>query len=75
MEQLGFKLNFRLVPADTFTKFCGVPAQKVAICPNVGWFRDFADPQSMLDATFNATSSRRATSTGRSSTSRRPTTR
>jgi len=54
MGQLGFKLNFRLVPADTlFTKFCGVPAQKVAICPNVGWFRDFADPQSMLDATFN----------------------
>jgi peptide/nickel transport system substrate-binding protein len=54
MEQLGFKLNFRLVPIDTlFTKFCGVPSQKVAICPNVGWFRDFADPQSMLDATFN----------------------
>jgi peptide/nickel transport system substrate-binding protein len=54
MEQLGFKLNLRLVPADTlFTKFCGVPSQKVAVCPNVGWFRDFADPQSMLDATFN----------------------
>jgi peptide/nickel transport system substrate-binding protein len=54
MEQLGFKMNLRLVPADTlFTRFCGVPAQKVAICPSVGWFRDFADPQSMLDATFN----------------------
>jgi peptide/nickel transport system substrate-binding protein len=54
IEQLGFKLNFRLVPADTlFTKFCGVPSQKVAICPSVGWYRDFADPQSMLDATFN----------------------
>jgi peptide/nickel transport system substrate-binding protein len=54
MEQLGFKMNLRLVPQDTlFTKFCGVPAQKVEICPNVGWFRDFADPQSMLDATFN----------------------
>ena len=24
--------------------------EKVAICPNVGWFKDFADPQSMLDA-------------------------
>jgi peptide/nickel transport system substrate-binding protein len=54
MEQLGFKMNLRLVPQDTlFTKFCGVPAQKVEVCPNVGWFRDFADPQSMLDATFN----------------------
>jgi peptide/nickel transport system substrate-binding protein len=54
MEQLGFKLNFRIVPQDTlYTKFCGVPKQDVAICPNVGWFKDFSDPQSMLDATFN----------------------
>jgi peptide/nickel transport system substrate-binding protein len=54
MEQLGFNLNFRIVPQDTlYTKFCGVPSQKVAICPNVGWFKDFPDPQAMLDATFN----------------------
>ena len=47
----GFKLNFRIVPQDTlYTKFCGVPEGEVAICPNVGWFKDFADPQSMLDA-------------------------
>lgn len=54
MEQLGFKLNFRIVPQDTlYTKFLGVPKQKVALGPNVGWFKDFADPQSMLEATFN----------------------
>jgi peptide/nickel transport system substrate-binding protein len=54
MEQLGFKLNFRIVPQDTlYTKFLGVPSQKVALGPNVGWFKDFSDPQSMLDATFN----------------------
>jgi len=54
MQQLGFNLNFRIVPQDTlYTKFCGVPSQKVAICPNVGWFKDFSDPQAMLDATFN----------------------
>jgi peptide/nickel transport system substrate-binding protein len=54
MEQLGFKLNFRIVPQDTlYTKFCSVPSAKVAVCPNVGWFKDFSDPQSMLDATFN----------------------
>jgi peptide/nickel transport system substrate-binding protein len=52
--QLGFKLKLRLVPADTlFTRFCNVPSQDVAICPSVGWYRDFADAQSMLDATFN----------------------
>jgi peptide/nickel transport system substrate-binding protein len=54
IESLGFKLNFRIVPQDTlYTKFCGVPKAKVAVCPNVGWFKDFADPQSMLDPTFN----------------------
>jgi peptide/nickel transport system substrate-binding protein len=54
MEQLGFKLNFRIVPQDTlYTKFLSVPKQNVALGPNVGWFKDFADPQSMLDATFN----------------------
>ena len=54
IENLGFKLNFRIVPQDTlYTKFCGVRKEKVPICPNVGWFKDFADPQSMLDPTFN----------------------
>jgi peptide/nickel transport system substrate-binding protein len=54
LEQLGFKLNFRVVPRDTmYTKFCSEPESKVAICPSVGWFKDFSDPQSMLDATFN----------------------
>jgi peptide/nickel transport system substrate-binding protein len=54
MEQLGFKLNFRILPQDTlYTKFCDVPKANVAICPNVGWFKDFSDPQSLLDATFN----------------------
>jgi peptide/nickel transport system substrate-binding protein len=54
LQNLGFQLNFRIVPQDTlYTKFCGVPKANVAICPNVGWFKDFSDPQSMLDATFN----------------------
>jgi peptide/nickel transport system substrate-binding protein len=54
MNKLGFQLNFRIVPQDTlYTKFCGVPKADVVLCPNVGWFKDFTDPQSMLDATFN----------------------
>lgn len=53
-EKLGFKLNFRKVPQDTlYTKFCGVPDAKVVICPNVGWFKDFLDPESMLQPTFS----------------------
>jgi peptide/nickel transport system substrate-binding protein len=30
-----------------------VPKAKVNVCPNVGWGKDFFDPQSMLDPTFN----------------------
>ena len=54
MNKMGFQLNFRIVPQDTlYTKFLGVPKAKVVFGPNVGWFKDFADPQSMLDATFD----------------------
>jgi peptide/nickel transport system substrate-binding protein len=53
-NKLGFKLNFRKVPQDTlYTKFCGIPKANVAICPNVGWFKDFTDPESMLEPTFD----------------------
>jgi peptide/nickel transport system substrate-binding protein len=53
-EKLGFKIKFRTVPQDTlYTKFCNVPAQKIAICPNVGFFKDFNDPQGLLDPVFN----------------------
>ena len=50
---------------------------KVPICPNVGWFKDFADPQSMLDADVQRQQHprSRATSTGPSSTCRRSTRR
>jgi len=54
MEKLGFKLNFRQVPQDTlYTRFCGVPKSDYAICPNVGWNKDFGDPQSLLQPTFS----------------------
>jgi peptide/nickel transport system substrate-binding protein len=53
-EKMGFKVNLKLVTQDAmYTKFCNSPAAKVAICPNVGWLKDFADPQTYLDPTFN----------------------
>ena len=53
LQNMGFKLNFRKVPQDTlYTRFCNVPASGYVICPNVGWFRDFTDPQSVLEPTF-----------------------
>jgi len=54
LKQLGFKVNFRPVTRDTmYSKYCGIPKSKTEICPSVGWLKDFADPQTMLDPTFN----------------------
>src|SRR3954466_16030582 len=53
LEKLGFKIQFRTVPQDAvYTEWCQVPPKKVAICGSAGWFKDFTDPQSMLDPTF-----------------------
>jgi peptide/nickel transport system substrate-binding protein len=53
-QKLGFQLNFRTAPQDTlYTKFCNVPKAQVVICPNVGFQKDFFDPQSLLDPVFN----------------------
>jgi peptide/nickel transport system substrate-binding protein len=53
-EQLGFDIEFRQVSPDLmYTKFCNVPRAEVAICPSVGWLKDFTDPQVMLDPVFN----------------------
>jgi peptide/nickel transport system substrate-binding protein len=54
LNELGFKTKLRLVTRDTmFTKFCNVPDSEATVCPSVGWSKDFADAQTMLDPTFN----------------------
>ena len=54
LENMGFKVTLRLVEHQTmYSKYCGVPAAKVAVCPNVGFVADFADGQPLLDPTFN----------------------
>src|SRR5215218_9555803 len=53
LEKLGFKIRLRTVPQDAvYTEWCQQPAKKVAICGSAGWFKDFNDPQSMLEPTF-----------------------
>ena len=53
LEKLGFKIRLRTVPQDAvYTEWCQQPAKKVAICGAAGWFKDFNDPQSMLEPTF-----------------------
>ena len=54
LQKIGFKVNFRTAPRDTmFSKFCAVPSNEPAVCPSVGWLKDFADPQTMIDPVFN----------------------
>ena len=54
LTNMGFNITMRLVQQATmYTRYCNTPSAKVAICPNVGWNKDFADGQTMLDPTFN----------------------
>jgi peptide/nickel transport system substrate-binding protein len=53
MTQLGFKTHVSLVDQSTmYTKYCEVPKQEIDACPALGWVRDFADPLTVLYATF-----------------------
>jgi peptide/nickel transport system substrate-binding protein len=53
MTQLGFKTHVSLVDQSTmYTKYCEVPKQEIDACPALGWIRDFADPLTVLYATF-----------------------
>ena len=50
-EKLGFQVQMRLVqPQTMYTRYCNTPSADVAVCPNVGWLKDFADGQTMLYA-------------------------
>ena len=54
LRGMGFKVQLRQVTHDAmYTKFCNRPPADVALCPNVGWLKDFADAQTFLDPTFN----------------------
>ena len=51
LERMGFKVQMRLVQQQTmYTRYCNTPSANVAVCPNVGWLKDFADGQTMLVA-------------------------
>ena len=54
LRRLGFRIRLALVPQNVaYTVFCGVPRARVAICANVGWFKDIHDAEAMLRPTFS----------------------
>ena len=56
LRRLGFHIRLKITTQDRlYTNYCGRPRARVAICPNVGFFEDFLDPESMLRPTFDGT--------------------
>jgi peptide/nickel transport system substrate-binding protein len=53
VESLGFHVTFQPVDHSImYTKFCSVPANQPNLCPNVGWIKDFNDPEAFFDIPF-----------------------
>ena len=53
LKTLGFKTKLNLVDQSVmYAKYCGVPAEEIDVCPNVGWAADFGDPQAVLQVPF-----------------------
>lgn len=54
LKNLGFTTKFSAVETATmYAKYCEVPKEEIDVCPSVGWIADFADPQTVLNVTFN----------------------
>ena len=54
LAKIGIRVKTISVTHSTmYTRFCNVPKNEPAICPNVGWLPDFHEPQTVLDVTFN----------------------
>jgi peptide/nickel transport system substrate-binding protein len=53
VSQIGIRLQLREIPRATLlSKYCTVPKAMVAICPTLGWGKDFFDSQSMITPVF-----------------------
>ncbi|HTU77415.1 MAG TPA: ABC transporter substrate-binding protein [Solirubrobacteraceae bacterium] len=56
LKNLGFPVKLTTVETSTmYAKYCNVPKEEITVCPSVGWIADFADPQTVLNITFNGT--------------------
>jgi peptide/nickel transport system substrate-binding protein len=54
LKSLGFKTKLSLVDQSVmYSKYCGVPAEEIDVCPDGGWVADFGDGQAVLDVPFN----------------------
>lgn len=54
LQKIGVRVKLRQVPHETvLSEFCQVPKADVALCPNLGWAKDFYDAQAFVDLVFS----------------------
>jgi peptide/nickel transport system substrate-binding protein len=53
LQRLGFKVRLRRTSLDQMFRLCAEPARRIHVCPALGWFRDFPDPETIIDPLFN----------------------
>jgi peptide/nickel transport system substrate-binding protein len=54
LQKIGIRTKLRQVPHETvMSEFCQVTKADVAICPNLGWAKDFYDAQAFMDLLFS----------------------
>lgn len=54
LRRLGFKTTFKLVDRSAmFSRFCGIPAREVDVCPDASRVAEIGDGQAVLDTAFN----------------------
>ena len=54
-ERLGFRVPLRVMAPQRLLEACQTANARIRVCP-FGWYRDFPDAQSVLDALFNGRS-------------------
>jgi peptide/nickel transport system substrate-binding protein len=54
LQKIGVRVKLRQVPHETvLSEFCQIPKAEVALCPNLGWAKDFYDAQAFIDLIFS----------------------
>ncbi len=53
LRRLGFRVRLSAVSFDRMLDRCGRPSARIHMCPSFGWYRDFADAQTVIDPLFN----------------------
>jgi peptide/nickel transport system substrate-binding protein len=60
LRRLGFRVTVDAVPFDRMLARCSDRTSRIHMCPALGWYRDFPDPQTVIDPLFNGANIRKS---------------